>query len=38
MIRHPQVKPYHLKPPNFKQVEITNVSDKPNYDTSLETS
>ena len=36
MIRHPQVKAYHLKPQTLKHVEITNVSDKPTYDTSLE--
>ena len=38
MIRHPQVKPNHRKPPSLKHVETTNVSDKPTYDTSLEKS
>ena len=37
MIRHPQVEVYHLKPQTLKLVEITNVSDKRTYDTSLET-
>ena len=37
MIRHYQVEPYHRKPQTLKHVEIINVSDKPTYDTSLET-
>ena len=32
MIRHPQVKAYHLKPQTLKHVEILKVSDKPTYD------
>ena len=38
MIRHPQVKPNHLKPHTLKHLEIINVSVKPTYDTSLERS
>ena len=29
MIRHPQLKLYHLKPQTPKHIEIVNVSDKP---------
>ena len=36
MIRHPQVKLYHLKPQTLKQINFRNISDKPTYDTSLE--
>ena len=36
MIRHSQVKAYHLKRQTLKNVEIFKVSDKPTYDTSLE--
>ena len=36
MIRHPQVKLYHLKPQTLKHVEIIKVSDKPTFDTSVE--
>ena len=36
MIRHPQLKLYHLKPQTLKLVEIIKISDKPTYDTSLE--
>ena len=28
MIRHPQVKPYHLKPQTLKHVEIINFQKK----------
>ena len=38
MIRHPQLKLFHLKPQNLKHVEIIKVSDKPTYDTSLKRS
>ena len=31
VIRHPQVKAYHLKPQILKHVEIIKVSDKPTY-------
>ena len=36
MIRHIQVKLYHLKSQTLKQVETSNVSNKPTQDTSLE--
>ena len=36
MIRHPQLKPYHLKPQNLNHVEILSVSEKPIYGASLE--
>ena len=36
MIRHPQVKLYHLNSQTLKHVEIINVSNKPTQDTSLE--
>ena len=29
LIRHPQLKLYHLKRQTLKHVEIVNVSDKP---------
>ena len=38
MIRHPQVKLYHLKPQNLKHVEIIKSSHKTTYDKSLERS
>ena len=38
MIRHPQLKLFHLKPQILKHVKIIKVSDKPTYDTSLERS
>ena len=37
MVQHHQVKPYHRKPQTLKHVEILKVSDKPSYDTPLET-
>ena len=36
MIRHNQVKLYHLKSQTLKLAEIINVSNKPTQDTSLE--
>ena len=36
MIQHHQVKVYYLKTQTLKQVEVSKVSDKPSYDTSLE--
>ena len=36
MIRHPQLKLYHLKPQTLKHINFIKVSDKPTYDTSLE--
>ena len=36
MIRHPHVKLYHLKPQTLNHVEIKKVSEKPRYETSLE--
>ena len=38
MIRHPQVDLHHLNPQTLQHVEITKVSDKPTYGTSLESS
>ena len=38
LIGHTQVKLYHLKPQTVKHVEIIKNSDKPTYDTSLESS
>ena len=38
MIEHPELKPYHLKPQNFKHVENKKVSGKPTYVTSMERS
>ena len=38
MIEHPQLKPYELKPQTLKHVEIIKVSDKPTYDTFMESS
>ena len=38
MIRHPRVNLYHLKPQTLKNVVFLKVSDKPTYDTSLESS
>ena len=35
-IQHHQVKPYHRKPQTLKHVETIKVSDKPTYDTSVE--
>ena len=32
----PQHRVYHLEPQTFKHVDNINVSDKPTYDTSLE--
>ena len=38
MIRHAQVKAYHVKRQTLKHVEIIRISEKPTFDTSLERS
>ena len=35
-MEHPQLKPYQLKPQTLEQVEIIKCSNKPTFDTSME--